>query len=116
MSRVSEITSINKYNFSDEVLNNPRPVLVEFIASWCGACHIMAPAIKELAEEFSHAIKFCQIDIDENEEVKNEYGIDNLPAIIIFKEGTARDYILGTNPTNEMRCKIEELINHKFEK
>lgn len=116
MSVVPEIISINKYNFSEEVLNNAKPVLVEFVASWCGACHIMAPAIKELAEEFSYAVKFCQIDIDENEEVKNKYGIDHLPAIIIFKEGMACDYILGTNPTVAMRCKIEELINFEIEK
>ena len=111
MKLVTNITSIDKFNFNKEVLDNIKPVLVEFVATWCGACHIMAPGIAELADEFGHSIKFCKLDVDENEEVKTQYGINNLPAIIIFKEGKAIDYIFGTNPTNEMRLKIEKLIN-----
>ena len=73
--------------FHRQVLNNKKPVLVEFIADWCGTCHIMTPIIEALEIEFIEQVKFYKMAVDTNQKVINEYGIEDLPILLFFKKG-----------------------------
>ncbi len=111
MISTAKIFEVNKANFEKEVIRNKISVVVEFGASWCGPCHIIAPIIDELAVEYDGIIKFCKLDTDENAEIKEKYGISDLPAILLFNNGSVADIILGTKPKSEMKLKIDNLLN-----
>jgi len=74
-------------NFDAEVLSSDIPVLVDFWASWCGPCKMVAPGIDQLAEEFSGKAKVCKVDIDQCGELALKYGVMSIPTIMIFKNG-----------------------------
>ena len=79
-----EIT-LTKGNFEDEVLKSESPVLVDFWASWCGPCKMLAPTIAQIAEEYSGKIKVGKVNVDEEETLSREYGIVSIPTVILFK-------------------------------
>jgi len=74
-------------NFQKEVLESDLPVLVDFFASWCGPCQMMAPVIEELAKEYEGKIKFGKLNVDENPQSAAKYGVMSIPTIILFKQG-----------------------------
>ena len=86
---------ITNENFEREVLNSDIPVLVDFWATWCGPCRMVAPIISEIAEENAGKIKVCKIDVDENEELAVRYKIQSIPTVMIFKNGTVTETIIG---------------------
>ena len=81
-----EIT-LTKGNFEDEVLKSEIPVLVDFWASWCGPCKMLAPTVAQIAEEYSGKIKVGKVNVDEEESLSREYGIVSIPTVILFKNG-----------------------------
>ena len=98
--------NVNQENFEQEVLKSDIPVLVDFWAAWCGPCKMLGPVVAQLAEEYDGKIKVAKVDCDENEDLAMEYGISNIPAIKIFKNGEIVDESLGFAP----KPKLEELI------
>ena len=78
---------INKDNFSSEVLENDKLVLVDFWAEWCGPCKQISPRLEELANKYSENLTVCKVNVDENRELAIEYNIRSIPALIIFKGG-----------------------------
>lgn len=81
-----EIT-LNDKNFQQEVLNSQGFVLVDFWASWCGPCMMLAPTIKEIAEENVGAVKVGKVNVDEAPGVANQFGVESIPTLILFKDG-----------------------------
>ncbi|XP_059445940.1 thioredoxin X, chloroplastic [Corylus avellana] len=81
------ITEINESQFSDTVLKSDRPVLVEFVANWCGPCRLIAPAIEWVAQEYRDRLTVVKIDHDSNPKLIEEYKVYGLPALILFKNG-----------------------------
>ncbi len=83
---MSEIT-LNDQNFEAEVLKSSQPVLVDFFASWCAPCRMLAPIIEELAKEFEGKIKIGKLSIEESPNMAEKYSIMSIPALKIFKDG-----------------------------
>lgn len=92
-----EIT-LTKGNFEDEVLKTEIPVLVDFWASWCGPCKMLAPTVAQIAEEYSGKIKVGKVNVDEEESLSREYGIVSIPTVILFKNGKPEKTSIGLVP------------------
>ena len=88
-----EVT-ITKENFESEVLKSDVPVLVDFWATWCGPCMMIAPVIAEIAEE-RQDIKVCKIDVDQHPELAIEYKVMSIPTLMVFKNGEVTAKTLG---------------------
>jgi thioredoxin 1 len=103
-------TILTDANFQKEVLENQEPVLVEFGADWCGACHILAPILEQLHEEFNGQIKIAWLDIEACGRVATEYGIQDIPVLALFKNGQVVDQIVGLVPRQVIANKLRALV------
>ena len=92
-----EIT-LTKGNFEDEVVKSEIPVLVDFCASWCGPCKMLAPTVAQIAEEYSGKIKVGKVNVDQEESLSREYGIVSIPTVILFKNGKPEKTSIGLVP------------------
>ncbi len=106
-----ELERISDKEFEDKVLNNDKPVVVEFGAEWCGSCHILDPVIKQLLIVFDGRIEYCKIDVDENDVTSKKYGIRDLPTLLFFKNGEVRDHIIGAVPKKVLQEIFNRLLN-----
>ena len=98
---MAEIT-ITKENFTDEVIKSNKPVLVDFWATWCGPCQMLAPIIEEIANEYEGKVKVGKINVDEQPELANMYKVSSIPTVMVFKGGDVISTSVGY-------CKKEKL-------
>jgi thioredoxin 1 len=92
--------------FDAEVIKSELPVLVDFWAPWCGPCHMIAPVVDEIAESHKGKLKVVKMNVDENAQVPQTYGIMAIPTLILFKGGEVKEKIVGFMP----KAKFVELI------
>ena len=92
---------VNKNNFQEEVLNSDKPVLVDFWAPWCGPCRMVLPIIEEIAEE-NEDIKVVKINVDEDPELANQFGVMTIPTLYVFKNGQAVNHRSGAMPKEQI--------------
>ena len=85
-------------NFKTEVLDYKGLVLVDFWAPWCGPCRMLGPVIEEIAEEQKDKVKVCKMNVDENMEYPQKYGIMSIPSILLFKNGELVETMIGLQP------------------
>lgn len=96
------VLTLNKDNFSAEVLENKGTVLVDFWASWCGPCMMLSPIVDELAEEVE-GVTVGKVNVDENQELAIRYGIDSIPALLLFREGKLAGRSVGLRSKEELK-------------
>ena len=101
---------INASEFSTEVLNASEPVLVDFYADWCGPCKMMSPALDKISEEYAGKAKVVKINVDENPEVAQQYGVMSIPNFKFFKGGQVVDEALGAMPATALTNKLDQLL------
>ncbi|MEI6831338.1 MAG: thioredoxin [Candidatus Omnitrophota bacterium] len=95
-------------NFKKEVIESDLPVLVDFWASWCGPCKMIAPHIEELANEYAGKMKIGKVDVDANSKVATSYAVMSIPTIIFLKKGKVMNQLVGAISKVELKRKIEE--------
>lgn len=100
------VLTFNKDNFSQEVLESDKPVLVDFWASWCGPCKMLAPILDEVASEAQTA-KIGKINVDEEPELARQFRVMSIPTMILFKDGQAVKTSIGVKPKNEILSMLD---------
>ena len=103
-----EVT-ITSENFKS-LKNGDQPLVVDFWATWCGPCRMVAPIITKLAEKYDGKVVIGKCDVEENEELASEFGIRNIPTILFFKNGDVVDKIVGAQPKAKMIEKFNTLL------
>ena len=100
-----KVLHINKDNFHKEVLNSDKPVLLDFFASWCGPCKMVAPILDEIAQE-REDIKVCKVDIDEQPELASRYRIMSVPTLMVLKNGQIMEQSIGARPKHQILAMV----------
>jgi thioredoxin 1 len=103
---MSSATAVTDGTFQDDVLKSSEPVLVDFWASWCQPCRMVAPVVEEIATENAGKIKVLKLDVDENQNTAMQYNVSSIPTLILFKEGQPVERIVGFNPKDRLMSKL----------
>ncbi|MDQ1283723.1 MAG: thioredoxin 1 [Patescibacteria group bacterium] len=96
-------------NFENEVIKSDKPVLVDFWAPWCGPCQVMGPIVEELATEMGDKVKIGKLDVDENGETAQKYGIMSIPSLKVFKGGQVVKEFTGVQNINTLREELGKI-------
>ncbi len=96
--------------FEQEVLHSEEPVLVDFWAEWCGPCHAVSPILDRIAQE--RGLKLVKVNIDEEQELSIRYGIQSIPAMVLFKDGEPASATIGARPKGQIEqlLQLDELV------
>lgn len=94
-------------NFEQEVLNSDIPVMIDFWATWCMPCKMLAPTIEELAEEANGAYKVGKIDVDKSPSLAAQFGVMSIPTVIVFKNGKAVDKTVGVVLKSQLEAMLK---------
>lgn len=97
-------------NFDEQVLKSDVPVLVDFWATWCAPCKMIAPTIEQLAGEYEGKAKIGKVDVDSNPNVASKYGIRSIPTLLIFNNGELIDQLIGAVPKTQIESKLKSHV------
>ena len=97
-----KVLHVTSANFEAEVLRSSEPVLVDFWAAWCPPCRMIAPAVEALAQEYEGKAKVAKLDVDENPDLAERYGVQSIPTLLVFKDGQVVEQRIGALPKAEM--------------
>lgn len=106
----ADIVHINDSNWKGEVLDSPIPVLVDFWAEWCGPCKAIAPMLEEVAKELAGKIKIVKVNVDDNQKLAAEFGINSIPSLLVFKGGAVQEQSVGALPKAALLRKLGAYI------
>lgn len=97
-------------NFNEEVIASAQPVLVDFWAEWCGPCHVIAPAIEDLAAEYKDKLTVGKLNVDNHPNIAAQYGIRSIPSILLFKNGQVDNQLVGAVPKAQIKAMLDQAI------
>lgn len=107
---MSKPEAVGDANFEQEVLKAGKPVLVDFWATWCGPCKMLAPIVDQVADDFSDKLKVVKVDVDANQASARQYGVMSIPTLILFKDGKPVERMVGYQPKANLVKKIETYL------
>lgn len=100
------IVILTKDNYDKEVLASDRPVLIDFWATWCGPCRMIAPVVEEIAAERQDTLKVCKVDVDEQGELANVFNIASIPTLVLVENGKVKAISTGYRPKEDLIRKL----------
>ena len=98
---------ITRENFENEVMKSNIPVLIDFWAPWCGPCQMMGPIIEQLAEEYEGKAKVGKVNVDEDGELSQAFGVMSIPTIVLVKDGKVVKQAVGARPKAEVEAMLQ---------
>jgi len=104
---MSDVLEVTDASFESEVLGSDVPVLVDFWASWCAPCRMLAPTIDDLAKDYDGKAKVVKLNVDDNSETSFKYNIKGIPTLLLFKEGMIKDQIVGAASKDQISRMID---------
>jgi thioredoxin 1 len=107
---VSAPITVTDATFDQDVLASGKPVLVDFWATWCGPCRMVAPVLEEIAEEYADKLTIAKIDMDENTATVARYGVMGAPTLNLYKNGEVVTQIIGAKPKRQILKAIEDYL------
>ncbi|MEA3351434.1 MAG: thioredoxin [Chloroflexota bacterium] len=107
---MSKIEYVKEENFQADVLNSALPVLVDFTASWCGPCKMLAPVLEKLAQEWQGQVDIIKVDVDHDQELAMQYQVMSIPTLILFVNGENKERLNGFRPKKRIAKKLEAYI------
>ena len=102
--------TVDANSFKDEVLSSDKPVLVDFWATWCGPCKMVAPVLEEIADENPDKITVAKLDIDQNPSVARDYQVMSVPTLLLFKDGEPVKQIVGAKPKAALLSDLSDYL------
>jgi thioredoxin 1 len=102
--------AVNDKSFDQEVLKSETPVVVDFWAPWCGPCKMIAPVLEEIATEKGDALKIAKLDIDENPDLAQKFGVMSIPTLLVFKEGQEVSRIVGYRNKTQLVQQLDKAL------
>jgi thioredoxin 1 len=103
------VTHLDEENFDQAIRDSRVPVLVDFWATWCGPCQMIAPVLDEIAKEQGDAIRIVKVDVDQNQTIADRFGVRNVPTLLFFKGGEVRDQVVGVTSKADLVSRLNAL-------
>ena len=106
---MANVPAVTSESFQGEVLESDVPVVVDFMAPWCGPCKMVAPILHRLAAEYSGRVKFVELDTDQHSDIAARYGVQKIPNLTFFKDGQVVDQLIGFLSAAQISASVEKL-------
>ena len=104
--------NVNENDFERVVLQSEKPVLVDFWAAWCGPCRTLGPTVEAVADQYAESVRVVKLNVDENPNIAQRYGIRGIPTLILFQQGEEKERIVGVVDQDEISRTINPHINN----
>ncbi len=105
----SNIVTLTKENFDQEVLKSAKPVLVDFWAEWCGPCKMLAPVLDELAQEYNGRVRIGKLNIDDFQDLAVQFGVKSIPTLLMFQQGQVTDQMVGARSKRDLKTSFDRV-------